>query len=101
MHAGHCLVAWDMVCMSKTLGGLGIPNIKLMNLSLRTRWMWLKRVEGSKPWKKFNIVLPTVQQLFEVATSSSVGDDASMFFWTDRWLPQGWIKDFADRKSVV
>ena len=81
-------MAWDRVCMPKTLGGLGIPNIKLMNLALRTRWLWLKRVEDSKPWKEFNIQVPTiVHHLFEAATSSHVGDGASTFFWTYRWIP--------------
>jgi hypothetical protein len=34
-HGGHCLVAWDKVCMPKEFGGLGIPNLQKMNLALR------------------------------------------------------------------
>jgi hypothetical protein len=55
---GHCLVAWDKVCAPKEWGGLGIPNIKMMNLALRTRWLWLQRTEDSKPWKELNIQVP-------------------------------------------
>jgi hypothetical protein len=47
VHGGRCLVAWDRVCMSKEFGGLGIPNLPKMNLALRTRWLWLSRVEAS------------------------------------------------------
>jgi hypothetical protein len=37
----HCLVVWDKVCTPKKWGGLGIPNLKMMNVALRTRWLWL------------------------------------------------------------
>jgi hypothetical protein len=29
---GHCLVAWDKVASPKPLGGLGILNLRLLNL---------------------------------------------------------------------
>jgi hypothetical protein len=47
VHNGHCLVAWDRVCMSKDFGGLGIPNLRKMNLTLWVQWLWLSRVEAS------------------------------------------------------
>ena len=93
---GHCLVAWERVCMPKHLGGLGIPNLRQMNRALRARWLWLSRTDNSKPWSEFNIQVPrVVQQLFEAATTSVVGDGASTFFWTDRWLPGGRVKELA------
>jgi hypothetical protein len=54
-HGGHCLVAWDRVCMPKDLGGLGILNLRRMNIALRARWLWMSRVEASRPWKEFDI----------------------------------------------
>jgi hypothetical protein len=39
---GHCLVVWDKVCTPKKWGGLGIPNFKMMNVALKTRWLWLQ-----------------------------------------------------------
>jgi hypothetical protein len=78
----------------KSWGGLGIINLRKMNLALRTRWLWLIRVEASWPWKEFDIqVPPLVTKIFEAATSSVVGDGASTFFWLDRWLPDGRLKD--------
>jgi hypothetical protein len=57
-HDGHCLVAWDRVCMPKELGGLGILNLRKMNLALRVRWLWLSRVEASRLWKEFDVQVP-------------------------------------------
>ena len=96
VHGGHCLVAWDRVCMPKELGGLGILNLKVMNFALRARWLWLEQMDSTKPWREFNIQVPkVVRQLFEAATRSVVGDGASTLFWTDKWLPEGRIHDMA------
>jgi hypothetical protein len=93
---GHCLVAWDKVCTPKAWGGLGIPNLRMMNVALRTRWLWLQRVDVSKPWKELNIQVPKLaKHLFEGATYSVVGDGASTLFWLDNWLPDGRISDIA------
>jgi hypothetical protein len=48
------MVAWDKVASSKALGGLGIPNLRLLNLALRCRWAWLQKVDPSKAWAEFN-----------------------------------------------
>lgn len=42
---GHCLVAWDRVCSSVEFGGLGLPNLRLLNIALRARWCWLRKVK--------------------------------------------------------
>jgi hypothetical protein len=34
---GQCMVAWDMVCSPKPLGGLGLKNLKPLNIVLRMR----------------------------------------------------------------
>jgi hypothetical protein len=82
--------------MPKELKGLGIINLRKMNLALRVRWLWLSRVEASRPWKEFEIqVPPMVMEIFEAATSSIVGDGASTLFWLDKWLPDGRLKDLA------
>jgi hypothetical protein len=36
-----------------------------------------------------------VMVIFEAATSSIVGDGASTFFWLDKWLRDGCLKDLA------
>jgi hypothetical protein len=53
-------------------------------------------LEASRPWKEFEIqVPPMVMANFEAATSSIVGDGASPFFWLNKWLPDGRLKDLA------
>lgn len=43
--AGSCsLVAWDKLCLPIENGGLGIKDLRLMGVALRTRWLWLCRV---------------------------------------------------------
>ncbi|KAM0823938.1 hypothetical protein ACQ4PT_070521 [Festuca glaucescens] len=48
INGGHCLVVWDKVASPKALGGLGIPNLRLLDLALRCRWAWLQKVDPSK-----------------------------------------------------
>jgi hypothetical protein len=82
--------------MPKELRVSGIINLRKMNLELIVRWLWLSRVEASRPWKEFEIqVPPMVLEIFEAATSSVLGDRASTFFWLDKWLPDGCLKDLA------
>jgi hypothetical protein len=41
------LVKWDTVCTEKNKGGLGILNLRWINISLLTKWLWkLEREEG-------------------------------------------------------
>jgi hypothetical protein len=49
------LVAWDKVASPKLLGGMGIPNLKLLNPALRCRWAWLQKVDPTKAWGYFYI----------------------------------------------
>jgi hypothetical protein len=92
----HCLVAWEKVWAPNEWGGFGVPNLKMMNLALRTGWLWLQRIGDSKPWKELHIQVPKmVRQIFEGATYSMLGDGAATFFWTDNWLPDGRICDIA------
>jgi hypothetical protein len=46
---GCCAVAWDLVCQPKELGGLGFHNLRLLNMALRTRWLWFQKAEGARP----------------------------------------------------
>jgi hypothetical protein len=35
---GKCLVAWDWVQRPLHLGGLGVLDVKLLDIALRSRW---------------------------------------------------------------
>jgi hypothetical protein len=40
---GHCMVAWEKVCMPLHLGGMGISSLPKLCWDLRMRWLWLKK----------------------------------------------------------
>jgi len=40
------LIKWEVICKSKYKGGLGIKNIRKMNISLLTKWWWKLEKEG-------------------------------------------------------
>jgi hypothetical protein len=41
VNGAHCLVAWDQVASPNCFGGLGIPNLRLLNLPLCYCLAWL------------------------------------------------------------
>jgi hypothetical protein len=79
------LVAWDKVASPKVWGGLGIPNLKLLNVALRCRWALLKWVDPTKGWAGFDIKLPgPCMAIFEAATCVVLGDGERASFWKYR-----------------
>lgn len=51
---GHCLVA-PKVCLPIELGGLGISNLQTLSWALRSRWLWLQKMDPTRPWGVFQI----------------------------------------------
>jgi hypothetical protein len=79
---GHCLVAWDKVASPKLLGGLGISNLKLLNLALKCRWSWLQKVDPTKAWVYFKIQLPSLcSVILDAATYYELGNGEWALFW--------------------
>jgi hypothetical protein len=75
MKGGHCLVAWDYVVSPREVGGFGLPNMRLLNLSLRCHWAWLQRVYPTKAWAEFILQIPHLSSaLLESAMAVIVGD---------------------------
>jgi hypothetical protein len=99
---GHCLVAWDKVASPKLLGGLGIPNLKLLNLALRCRWSWLQKVDPSKAWADFNIQTPSLcSAIVDAATYYELGNGERARFWKDRWLGGEKVEDIAPHVALL
>lgn len=48
---GYHLVNWQTVCQPKTIGGLGILDLKIFNQALLLEWMWWWFHEENKIWK--------------------------------------------------
>jgi hypothetical protein len=49
VRGGHCLVAWRKVCRPLQLGGLGISSLTELCWALRMRWLWLSKIDPSRP----------------------------------------------------
>ncbi|GAU34029.1 hypothetical protein TSUD_16170 [Trifolium subterraneum] len=45
-------VKWSVVCKAKEKGGLGVRDIRLVNLSLLAKWRWRLLLPGSALWKE-------------------------------------------------
>lgn len=46
-HKKICWVKWSKVCQPRSHGGLGVRDIKLVNISLLAKWKW--RLIDDKP----------------------------------------------------
>jgi hypothetical protein len=78
---GCCRVAWAKVCSPKEYGGLGVPNLELMGIALRSRWTWLQRVSSGKPWQGLTIPGSQKEKNFVAAsTICLVGNGTSILF---------------------
>jgi hypothetical protein len=77
-------------------GGLGISDLKILNWALRLRWLWLRKMEPSKPWASLPMqVNARLQAFFSMAVISEVGDGTNTLFWKDRWLSGQRMSDIA------
>ena len=93
---GNCAVAWDAVCAPKWAGGLGLRDLRWMNVAMQSRWPWLKRTDGTRPWNEFNIKVPKESmQIYQAATASTANDGRTTLFWEDRWLHGQRVQEIA------
>ncbi|KAJ1689310.1 hypothetical protein LUZ63_013465 [Rhynchospora breviuscula] len=106
---GVHLLSWDRVCLPKNLGGFGLINLTLHNLSLLLRWWWrihdnptsqwgtITRIlygnsERSTPpltWKQsgsfFRKDLRRLRPFFQISVSTRVCNGEGTLFWYDNW----------------
>ncbi len=105
----HCLVSWEQVCRPKSMGGLGIRNLKAMNSSLLMKNLWNFYNHGAQPWVKLLRKLhykrrtpsavgatpPRCSPIwrgilgssvpFHTSTAVILGDGLNTSFWFSRW----------------
>jgi hypothetical protein len=118
-----CWVEWDLVTKPKDEGGLGVRDLRRVNLSLLANWQWRFLDPSQSGWKalliaKYGVHLASdhIQQLngdvrrastwwkdicnlqgdrrwFEQATVKKVGDGGSTSLWCDSWLGNFSLRD--------
>ena len=42
-NGGNCVMAWGAVCTPKWADGLGIPNLRWLDIAMQARWSWLPK----------------------------------------------------------
>jgi hypothetical protein len=50
-HSKTCWVKWDVICKPKKEGGLGVRNLRLVNVSLLAKWKWKLLSRDDELWK--------------------------------------------------
>jgi hypothetical protein len=94
----HYQVAWGKVCRPMELRGLSISSLTKLGWALRMRWLWLEKMDPSRPWSTLPIQIPIkAQAFFLVAMQTEVGNGANTLFWQDRWINGQRVADIAPR----
>jgi hypothetical protein len=80
-------MVWSRVQRPLSCGGLGVPDLKLLGIALRARWLWLHRADASWSWASLppNEDAVTVV-FFSESIQMRLGDGESLFFLSDMWL---------------
>jgi hypothetical protein len=95
-NGGHCHVNWAKVCRPLSYGGLGIPDLAKMAISLRTRWIWRMRTDPLRPWRGIDMHFSKVElAVFNISTRMDVDDGNTALFWLDSWLGGRAISEIA------
>ncbi|KAG2622200.1 hypothetical protein PVAP13_3NG277041 [Panicum virgatum] len=105
----NCKAPWDLVCLPKEKGGLGIPDLPVQNKCLLNKFLVKLLAPSSAPWHMWfsakyswsascdlgddrytdTAVWRGIRDGlsdFRSATSVQVGSGLSTFFWMDQWL---------------
>ncbi|XP_026398949.1 uncharacterized protein LOC113294785 [Papaver somniferum] len=103
-------VAWEKACKPKSLGGLGIKNLKLTNKALLAKWSWRFSKEKKQLWRRIihekmqtqeNAIwvkdsnkpqgkrmwknIQKQKQVVEQITTTHLNKGDSVSFWWDAW----------------
>ncbi|GAU38652.1 hypothetical protein TSUD_276920 [Trifolium subterraneum] len=84
-------VRWSVVCKEKDKGGLGVRDIRLVNISLLSKWRWRLLLPGRSLWKDVLVSIYGDQILHRVDWSS----------FSIPYKASNWWKDICSLENVV
>ncbi|GJT71816.1 putative reverse transcriptase domain, reverse transcriptase zinc-binding domain protein [Tanacetum coccineum] len=123
MKRGKSKVKWDVVCLPKSEGGLGIRRLKTWNVALMTTHIWSIlsnrqslwvnwiysyrlqernfwdvpiKADSSYGWRKILQMRPLVRRFF----FHVVGNGDQMSAWFDKWHDEGPFNSFITRRDI-
>ena len=93
------LVAWELVCKPKEMGGLGVMDLAIFNQALLLKWHWYWAKPEGRIWKQIyqytssteilaigiSLRETNLKQIFNVAVTFIPGNGVSIGFWEQNW----------------
>ncbi|XP_026432710.1 uncharacterized protein LOC113330060 [Papaver somniferum] len=102
------LIKWEMVFADKERGGLGVLNLKFMNIALLAKWSWRFGIEKNSLWYKLIVekygcnyshwvpgpvfsshgvsCWKTISDLVNNNSSLCIHSGTRVSFWYDKWI---------------
>jgi hypothetical protein len=60
------------------------------------RWLWLQKINPDKPCNGLNLNISSqARALFQIALITYIGNGATIYFWSDKWIHGTSIVDIA------
>jgi hypothetical protein len=74
-------IKWDVICLPKKKGGLGVRDIRVVNISLLAKWRWKLLVDDQAVWKE------VVKSKYgnDVCGKTEIGDEHRPWFSSLWW----------------
>ncbi|GKE05253.1 hypothetical protein Tco_1397271 [Tanacetum coccineum] len=123
MRKGKAKVSWEVVCLPKNEGGLGLRRLELFNKALMVTHIWNLLLKKESLWVKWiHEYKLRGRHFFEVPYSGNMtwgwrkflqlrllirdhviyhlGDGATCSLWFDRWSPCGPLADIISSRDI-
>ncbi|GJY41443.1 hypothetical protein Tco_0428713 [Tanacetum coccineum] len=95
---GRSKVAWEVVCLPKNEGGLGIRRLEVFNSALMIAHIWklLSLKESLWGWRKILQLRPTISEFIWC----NLGDGAATSLWFDKWCEMGPLANLISSRDI-
>lgn len=96
-------VKWSSVCQPKEHGGLGVKDVRLMNLSLLAKWRWRLVNEENALWKEMLVERYGRGVSTKLEGGEAICPSSASKWWKDvvnldKRGKEGWFNDVLDRQ---
>jgi hypothetical protein len=78
-----CWVKWDDICKPKSEGGLGVRDLRLVNISLLTKWRWKLLSSVNEVWKEVIVAKYGEDSRGKVRPGIGFGPNIASRWWND------------------
>jgi hypothetical protein len=101
-------VKWTEICKPKKDGGLGIRDLRLVNLSLLAKWRWRLLLDGEELWKGVVVARYGEDVLGNERLDSTLFRNGCSSWWKDLcgsdkgvgWFAQAAVKKMGSGNTI-